>query len=290
MAEPVYGSAASLGLGTDRDRPRRTYIHEGSHIMYRLDGKVVLITGASRGIGRATALEVAKRGGIAWLTSRDVKACEGVVDEIRAQGGEAEAMACDVADFASVERVIEHVVNKHGRIDALVNNAGTIDPIGHVAQCDPNDWAQSITVNLVGVFNGCRALLPHFIEEQGGVIVNVSSGAAHGPKEGWSAYCAGKAGVAMLTRSIALEAGPVGVRVYGFQPGVVDTQMQSVIRASGVNEVSRLKREQLADPIEPAHIIGWLCSEEAADLAGQELTIRDPDLRQRAGLTQYSGV
>lgn len=258
--------------------------------MYRLDGKVVLITGASRGIGRATALEVAKRGGIGWLTSRDVASCEAVAQEIRSQGGEAQAVACDVTDFAEFDRVVDHVYQKHGRIDALVNNAGTIEPIGLVAECNPEEWAQSLTVNLVGVFHGCRSILPRFIQARQGVIVNVSSGAAHRPKEGWSAYCAGKAGVAMLTQSIALEAGPAGVRVYGFQPGVVDTEMQSVIRQSGVNEVSQLSREQLADPSEPAHVIGWLCSDQAADLAGNELTIRDADLRHRAGLVRYSGV
>lgn len=257
--------------------------------MYRLDGKVVLITGGSRGIGRATALEAARRGATVWLTSRDAKACAKVVDEIRAAGGRAWADACNVADYDDVERLVKLVLQEEERLDALVNNAGVIEPIGHLWENDPDQWARNIEINLIGVFNGCRAVLPHFTEVGQGVIVNVSSGAAHKPKEGWSAYCAGKAGVAMLTQSIHLEAAPLGVRVYGFQPGVVDTEMQSTIRASGVNEVSRLRRDQLADPSEPAHIIGWLCSEEAADLAGQELTIRDPQLRNRAGLSAYTG-
>ena len=88
----------------------------------------------------------------------------------------------------------------------------------------------------------------------------------------------------MLTQAIHLEAGAFGVRVYGFQPGVVDTDMQVKIRASGINEISRLPRESLANPADPARVIAWLCSEEARDLAGQELTIRDPALRARAGL------
>lgn len=258
--------------------------------MNRLDGRVVLITGASRGIGRATALEAAARGATVWVASRNRAACEGVVQEIEATGGAAFATECNVADFDDVDNVVRRIIDQHGQIDALVNNAGVIEPIDSVWACDPDAWSQNITINLVGVYHGCRAVLPYLTEAGKGVIVNVSSGAAHRPKEGWSAYCASKAGVAMLTQSIALEAGPLGVRVYGFQPGVVDTQMQGVIRQSGVNEVSRLRRDQLADPQEPAHIIAWLCSDEAADLAGQELSIRDAKLRARAGLAAYTGT
>lgn len=258
--------------------------------MFTLAGKVIWITGASRGIGRATALAVADKGAVAWVTSRDGKACAAVAEEIRAAGGQARSMACDMTRFDDARRVVERILEEDGRLDALVNNAGIIEPIGFAWACDPEEWARNVQVNLIGVYHGCRAVLPYFTDVGRGVIVNVSSGAAHRPKEGWSAYCAAKAGVAMLTQSLRLEAGPLGVRVYGFQPGVVDTQMQSIIRASGVNDVSRLRRDQLADPSEPAHIIAWLCSEEAADLAGQELTIRDPELRRRAGLEAYTGV
>jgi NAD(P)-dependent dehydrogenase (short-subunit alcohol dehydrogenase family) len=138
-------------------------------------------------------------------------------------------------------------------------------------------------VNLVGVFHCCRAVLPCF-GQTGGGIINLSSGAVHRPLDGWIAYCAAKAGVAMLTRSVALEAGDCRVRVYGFQPGVVDTDMQGLIRDSGLNEVSRLPRERLADTSEFARVIAWLCTDEAADLAGKELSISNQQLRRRAGL------
>ena len=108
------------------------------------------------------------------------------------------------------------------------------------------------------------------------MIVNVSSGAAHRPQEGWAAYCAGKAGLAMLTKCTHLEYGAQGVRVYGFAPGVVDTAMQGAIRASGINPVSTLRREDLAPTDQPAKAIAWLCTQAAAGLAGQELDIRDP--------------
>lgn len=258
--------------------------------MFRLDNRVILITGASRGIGKAAALAVARRGATAWVSARSLDACDAVAEEIRSFGGTARVAACDVTDFEAVERMVAQVYEQDGRLDALVNNAGTVEPIGFVHELDPAAWAKCIEVNLSGAFHCCRSVLPRMIEAGGGVIVNVSSGAAHRPKEGWAAYCASKAGLAMLTRSIDLEARRLGIRVYGFQPGVVDTEMQSIIRRSGINEVSRLRRDQLAHPDEPAHIIAWLCSDEAADLAGQELTIRDDGLRRRSGLREYTGV
>jgi 3-oxoacyl-[acyl-carrier protein] reductase len=250
-----------------------------------LTGKVAVVTGASRGIGRAAALELARDGAATFLVARTKEACEPVAAAIRSEGGRAEAIACDVSRYEDVEKLVGAVAGCHDRIDVLVNNAGVIEPIGALEECAPDLWARNITVNLVGVFHCCRAALPHLRRSGGdGVIINLSSGAAHRPLEGWSAYCAGKAGVAMLTRSVALEAGDRGVRVYSFQPGVVDTEMQGTIRASGINEVSRLPREQLADPGEPARAIAWLCTDEAVDLAGRELSIGDGELRHRAGL------
>src|SRR5690606_15700892 len=117
-----------------------------------------------------------------------------------------------------------------------------------------------------------------------GTIVNLSSGAAHRPMEGWSAYCAGKAGLAMVTQSLALEYGARGIRAFGFAPGVVDTDMQGEIRASGINPVSKLPRENLARGDDPARAIAYLCSAAAADLAGGELDMRDASCRARAGL------
>jgi NAD(P)-dependent dehydrogenase (short-subunit alcohol dehydrogenase family) len=117
------------------------------------------------------------------------------------------------------------------------------------------------------------------------VVVNVSSGAAHQPLEGWSAYCAGKAGLAMLTQSMALELGPLGVRVFGLQPGTVFTQMQEKVRASGINPVSRIDPADHPPADDPARAIAWLCGEAAAELAGRELSIRDHELRTAVGLS-----
>ena len=122
-----------------------------------------------------------------------------------------------------------------GGLDILINNAGVIDPIAEIATSDPAAWARNISINLIGAYNVVRAVLPGMLAGGGGSIVNVSSGAAYRPLEGWSAYCAGKAGLAMLTQAIALETAGKGIRVFGFSPGTIDTEMQVKIRASGMN-------------------------------------------------------
>ncbi|MEP3247380.1 MAG: SDR family oxidoreductase [Sneathiella sp.] len=252
--------------------------------MSNLTGKVIIVTGASRGIGAATAAELAAQGAKLSLSSRNAADCSSLLESIGNKGGEAFAASCDVSRYDAMEKLVQETLERFGKIDALVNNAGIVDPIGLIEDSDPEAWARNISVNLVGVYNGIRATLPHFYKQNSGTIINISSGAAHNPLEGWSAYCSGKAGVYMMTRATALEAGEKGVRVFGFAPGIVDTDMQVTIRASGINRVSQLSRQDLASSSEPAKGIAWLCSEDAGDLAGQELSIRDEEFRKRAGL------
>lgn len=252
--------------------------------MGQLSDKVAIVTGASRGIGAAAAIELARQGAKVSLSARTAAACNDTLQQISDLGGDAFAASCDVSDVGAVDKLVEDTLARFGRIDILVNNAGIIDPIGRITETDPEDWMRNISVNLAGVYHGTRAVLPHFEAQKSGIIINISSGAAHGPMEGWSAYCSGKAAVHMMTRAAAHESGELGVRVYGFAPGVVDTEMQSVIRGSGINPVSEIPRENLAPADDPAKVIAWLCTDEAADLAGEELTIRDETLRKRAGL------
>jgi NAD(P)-dependent dehydrogenase (short-subunit alcohol dehydrogenase family) len=249
-----------------------------------LAGKVAIVTGASRGIGAAAALALGEAGASVVLAARTTAQAEANARQINAAGGKAAAIACDVSDYAACQRLVQETTERFGPPDVLVNNAGVIEPISMVGEADPAEWARSIEINLIGAYYVIRAVLPGMIERGHGDIINVSSGAAHRPLEGWSAYCAGKAGLAMLTRSIDLEHRAAGIRVFGFQPGTTDTDMQVTIRASGVNMVSRIPREQLTPVAHPARAIVYLCSEEADDLAGKEFALGNDDFRRRIGL------
>jgi NAD(P)-dependent dehydrogenase (short-subunit alcohol dehydrogenase family) len=187
--------------------------------MNDLTGKVAIVTGASRGIGAAAAFVLAKAGAAVMLVARDGNRASHLAEEIVASGGRARALACDVSHYGSVQTMVDETDQRLGSIDILVNNAGIIEPIGTLVQSDPAAWARSIEVNLVGAYHAARATLPRMLEAGKGTVINISSGAAHRPLEGWSAYCSAKAGLAMLTNAIALECADAGVRVFGLAPG-----------------------------------------------------------------------
>jgi 3-oxoacyl-[acyl-carrier protein] reductase len=252
--------------------------------MPALTGKVAIVTGASRGIGAAAALALGEAGASVVLAARTIAQAETNARQISAAGGKAAAIACDVSDYAACQRLVEETTQRFGPPDVLVNNAGVIEPISMIAEADPTEWARSIRINLIGAYYAIRAVLPGMIERSRGAIINVSSAAAMRPLEGWSAYCTGKAGLAMLTRAIDLEHRNAGIRAFGFQPGTTDTDMQVTIRASGINVISKIPREQLTPVAQPARAIVYLCTKEADDLAGKEFSLRDDDFRQRIGL------
>ena len=252
--------------------------------MTELTGKAAIVTGASRGIGAATARALAAAGVSVVLAARGTDDNAAVAQSIRQAGGQAEAMACDVATYSDLERAVEACQTQFGRLDILVNNAGVIEPIGRLSLSNPADWAQAADINYKGVYFGLRAVLPVLQAQGHGVVVNVSSGAAHGPMDGWSHYCSAKAAAAMLTRCADLECRDHGVRITAISPGTVATQMQTSIRASGINPISQLDPSVHADAALPARAIVWLCTDDAAEFAGKEVSLGDPEIRRRAGL------
>lgn len=241
-----------------------------------LAGKTALVTGGAKGIGLATVAALAKAGARVHFTARTQAGLDHA--SLVLGNGVATGHLADMTDPAAMARVMDR------DIDILINNAAIIAPIGRMLEVTPSDWAQNIAVNLTSVFQVTQLALRGMVARGGGTIVNVSSGAAHRPQEGWSAYCAGKAGLAMLTKSVHLEYGAAGIRVFGFAPGVVDTDMQGEIRASGINPVSQLSRASLAPVDQPAAAMVWLCTAAADPMAGAELDIRAPDLRLAVGL------
>jgi NAD(P)-dependent dehydrogenase (short-subunit alcohol dehydrogenase family) len=241
--------------------------------------RVALVTGASRGIGAAIALALARRGIVPVLAVRQPDKAIDAAGAIEQLGLPVYRVTCDVSDAASTAAAVASCLELTGRLDIVVNNAGQIDPIEIVGQSSPEDWLRAVSVNLVAPYRMVHAAMPALLESPAPTVVNLSSGAAHSPREGWSAYCSAKAGLAMFTRCLALEYPQIAS--YGVQPGVVDTDMQVQIRASGINEISRIPRENLLHPAEPARFVAWLCDQRPADLRGQDLNAGNAEFRTR---------
>ncbi len=244
-------------------------------------GKVVVITGASRGIGAAAAQVFAQAGAQVALLARSETEIAALATAI---GAQAMAVRCDVGDWDQVQSALALVQARFGRVDVLINNAGVIDPIARLAEADPADWGRAIDINLKGVFHGMRAALPIMRAQGAGTIITVSSGAAVNPMEGWSAYCSAKAGALMLTRTAHLEEGPHGVRVLGLSPGTVATEMQMKIKVSGVNPISQLDFSVHIPADWPARCLLWMCGGGADGWLGRDVSLRDEDVRRAVGL------
>ena len=247
-----------------------------------MQGKTVLITGASRGIGAEAGRIFAAAGANVVLVARGSEQITALAEEI---GDQALAVSCDVSNYEQVKAAIQAAVERFGGLDVLIGNAGVIEPIARMADSDPAGWGQAIDINLKGVYYGMHAALSVMTENGGGTIITISSGAAHGPVEAWSHYCSSKAGAAMLTACLDKEERENGIRAMGLSPGTVATQMQREIKASGINPVSQLDWEVHIPADWPARALLWMCSADADEFVGTEISLRDEDIRARVGLT-----
>lgn len=248
------------------------------------DKKVALVTGGSRGIGFEIARCLVERGFKVGVTARGRAALEEATERLGRD--HVLAIACDVADPAGARDAVRSVSQRFGPITALVNNAGVIDPIGQVQNLNPDDFMQLLRINIGGVMTMCHAVLPAMIAARSGVIVNMSSGAAHNAVEGWSAYCTSKAGLAMFTRCLDGEYGAKGIRVHDFIPGVVGTDMLNGAQQRFYNAIARLDEDDKLTPDVPAQCVAWLVDEGEGRVTGVEQSIRDPQLRKLVGLKE----
>lgn len=252
--------------------------------MHPLADKTAFITGASKGIGEATARHFANLGAKVILTARSLDLIHKIADEIVQEGGQALAISCDVADNNAVVAAIKKAQEAFGPIDVLVNNAGLIEPISRIEDSDPAQWGHVIDVNVKGVYQTTRAALPQMKTNGGGVIINISSGAATSALEGWSHYCASKAAALMLTKAIHKEESENGIRVVGLSPGTVATDMQVAIKTSGINPVSELDPSVHIPPLWVAKAIAWLATDDAQAYDGDDVSLRDDNIRKTVGL------
>ncbi len=207
-----------------------------------IEGKVAIVTGAGRGLGRATALEFARQGAAVVLVARSIEEITRVSEEIRAKGGRALAIQADVSKLGSAKKIVERAAKEWGRIDILVNNAG-VAVLADVEDTSDDLWKRTIDTNLTGAFMMCRETLPQ-MKTNGGIIINVSSKAGRHGVAALAAYCASKFGVIGLTESMAAE--NEAVKAYAVCPGSIDTRMFHDIFP---DEEARLVPEHVAKKI-----------------------------------------
>jgi NAD(P)-dependent dehydrogenase (short-subunit alcohol dehydrogenase family) len=247
----------------------------------RLTGKTALITGAGSGIGRATAMRFAEEGAAVAVVDLRADAAEETADKITADGGRAVAFAADVTEAAAIERAVAMAVEVFGRLDVLYNNAG-VDSTGSVADADEADWDRCFAVNVKGTFLASRAAVPHLERDGGGSIVNQGSVAALVGVPGFAAYCAAKGAVVALTRSMAVDLAPRGIRVNVICPGTVYTPlMEPLLRRRGDGDleaglaktIAKYPIGRLGTPEEIAEAALWLASPESSFATGTVLTV-----------------
>lgn len=239
-----------------------------------LTGKVAIVTGASRGIGRAIAVTLAEKGATVIVNYNGSAAkAEEVVNEIRAAGGQAEAFQCNVADFEKTAGMMEAIIEKYGHVDILVNNAGiTRDHL--MMKMSEEDFDAVIGTNLKGAFNCIRHLSRHMVKQRAGKIVNISSVSGVAGNAGQANYSASKAGLIGLTKTAAKELASRGINVNAVAPGFIDTEMTQVLSEpirQGAMEKIPLKRFGTTQDI--ANAVAFLVSDEASYITGQVIQV-----------------
>ena len=226
----------------------------------KLDGRVALITGGGRGIGRAIAIAYAVEGASLCLSARTVSELEETADLVSSQfGAEVFTVVADVTDRAQVDAAVSRTLERYGVIDVMVNNAGNIGPVGRAWDNDPEDWARTINVHLMGVYYGCRAAIPHMLERGQGRIVNMSG--VGGPNT--TAYDAAKTAIVNLTENLALELADTPITVNAVSPGSIHTRMWEETRdlSLAIGDMATYERGVQVTSGEGASI------EQAAELA-----------------------
>jgi len=242
--------------------------------MFDLTGKVALITGASRGIGKATALQLAKHGAKVVVSSRKQPACDEVAEEIRAAGGEAVAIACHVGDKERIGQMVSMVQEKWGRVDILVCNAATNPVYGPMSTLTDEAFDKIMTVNVQSTIWLCNLILPGMAERGGGSVVMMSSIAGQRGTATIGTYGMSKAAEAALARNLAVEWGPKGIRVNAIAPGIVKTDFARELvndPARKAQMEARTPLRRFGEPEDIAGIVHFLASDASAYMTGQTL-------------------
>lgn len=246
----------------------------------RLAGKVALVTGGAQGIGRAVVEKFAAEGAYVWLLDKDRSAGSAAEQALAGLcAPQPRFLPCDVTAFSEVSASIERVLVEHGRIDVLINNAGITSYFDAVDMTE-KQWTQVFDVDLKGVWLCCRAVLPTMRKQLAGSIVNIASIHATMTHRGMFPYAAAKSGVIGLTRSLALDEGPRGIRVNAVSPGYTRTQLLDdyFARQADPHEAERLvlsvhPLDRVATPAEIANVVAFIASDEASFVTGADIAV-----------------
>lgn len=253
----------------------------------RLVGKVALITGAGSGIGRATACLFAEEGSKIVVADYSAEGGHSTVDQINAQGGDATFVQVDVTKASEVDLMVKTAVSTYGKLNILHNNAGIFPVEGPSHEMDEDLWDRVIDTNLKGMWLSCKYAIPELVKQEGSTIVNTASMAGIRGRAYRIAYCSSKGGVIMLTKALAMELSPHGVRVNCICPGAVNTPL---IRPEGITpeefgarEIPRAPTPRVSEPKEQAQAALFLASQESSYVNGQAMMVDGGDW---AGTTQ----
>ncbi len=246
--------------------------------MNNLTGKVAIITGGRRGMGKADALTLSKAGAKVVVADISLEECQKVVDEIEGFGGEAMAVKCDVSQKAEVEEMIKQTISKFGKIDILVNNAG-ICQFKPFLELTESDWDKTIDINLKGYFLCAQAAAKEMAKQKSGVIVNIASIAMGQVGVGFPAlthYCASKGGIAGMTEAMALELAPYGIRVNAIAPGAIDTPMVDPLKVDPKvmeGTLARVPLHRMGKPEEISNTVLFLASDDSSYMTGSIIVV-----------------
>ena len=241
-----------------------------------LSGKVAIVTGAGRGIGRAISLAFAKKGTDLILVSRTLQEVLNTATQVENLGRRAIAIKADISNKNDVIHVIDRSLKEFGKVDILVNNAGILGPVGLMIDNDPDEWVKTINVNLLGTFFCCKAVLPHMIKRQKGKIINISGGGAAYPRPRFSAYATSKTAIVRLTETLAEEVKEFNIDINVIAPGAVNTKMWKAILEAGdkagekaLNDARELEKTGGVSDETPASLAVFLASDHSNGLTGR---------------------
>ncbi len=240
----------------------------------RFEGKTALVTGGSRGIGRACVARLAAEGAkVAFVYHSNQDAAEALVTELKAAPGEVRAEQADVADTNRAHELVDHLIDEWGQIDVLVNSAGIVRD-GLMGMMTLEQWRSVLETNLGGTYNYCHAVTQPMMMARRGSIVNLSSTAAEFASRGQVNYAASKGGINGLTRALAKELAQRGVRVNAVAPGMIKTDMSQVVRGVAGDVIKKaIPMRRVGQPEEVAALVAFLASDDAGYLTGQVIRI-----------------